>query len=128
MPARIPRPCRQSGCPLLSTDDHGYCPKHAHRYKEVRRQQRGRDRRPSPSKRGYDRHWEKARRLFLMDNPLCVRCRERGLVVAAAVVDHIDPHRGDRLKFWDRDNWQSLCKRCHDRKTASEDKTVEAWY
>ncbi|WP_143035082.1 HNH endonuclease [Marininema mesophilum] len=23
--------------------------------------------------------------------------------------------------FWDKDNWQSLCKRCHDRKTAIED-------
>ncbi|WP_304879789.1 HNH endonuclease [uncultured Parasutterella sp.] len=23
--------------------------------------------------------------------------------------------------FWDESNWQALCKRCHDRKTAAED-------
>lgn len=32
----------------------------------------------------------------------------------AAVVDHIDPHRGDRRKFFDARNVQSLTKRCHD--------------
>ena len=33
------------------------------------------------------------------------------------VVDHIVPHRGDARLFWDEDNWQPLCKSCHDRKT-----------
>jgi 5-methylcytosine-specific restriction protein A len=42
-------------------------------------------------------------------------------VVAATVVDHIVPHKGDKVKFWDSSNWQSLCKRCHDAKTATED-------
>ena len=28
-------------------------------------------------------------------------------------LDHIIPHRGDRKLFWDRDNWQALCKSCH---------------
>lgn len=23
--------------------------------------------------------------------------------------------------FWDRTNWQGLCKQCHSRKTAAED-------
>jgi 5-methylcytosine-specific restriction enzyme A len=35
-------------------------------------------------------------------------------------VDHITPHKGDRQMFWDRSNWQSLCHRCHSRKTARE--------
>jgi len=38
----------------------------------------------------------------------------RAEVVAATVVDHITPHRGDMTLFWDKSNWQSLCKRCHD--------------
>jgi 5-methylcytosine-specific restriction endonuclease McrA len=42
----------------------------------------------------------------------------------AQVVDHITPHRGDPAKFWDAANWQALCKRCHDRKTMTEDRTV----
>jgi 5-methylcytosine-specific restriction protein A len=33
------------------------------------------------------------------------------------VVDHIIPHRGDQYLFWDQENWQALCKDCHDRKT-----------
>lgn len=39
----------------------------------------------------------------------------------AIIVDHIIPHRGDMKLFWDEDNWQSLCKHCHDVKTAKED-------
>ena len=38
----------------------------------------------------------------------------------ATVVDHIIPHKGDMDIFWDEDNWQPLCKRCHDQKTATE--------
>ncbi|WP_317617964.1 HNH endonuclease [Rhodobacter capsulatus] len=33
----------------------------------------------------------------------------------ASVVDHITPHRGNKALFWDRYNWQALCKPCHDR-------------
>lgn len=39
----------------------------------------------------------------------------------ASVVDHVIPHRGDKALFWDSDNWQPLCKPCHDRKTAAQD-------
>jgi len=42
-------------------------------------------------------------------------------VQAATVVDHIKPHRGDKTLFWERSNWQALCKQCHDIKTAKED-------
>ena len=30
---------------------------------------------------------------------------------AAAVVDHVIPHLDDKALFWDRNNWQPLCKR-----------------
>jgi 5-methylcytosine-specific restriction protein A len=53
-----------------------------------------------------------------MKNPWCVECSLNGKSVLATVVDHIRPHRGDRRLFWDRANWQGLCKRCHDAKTA----------
>ncbi|WP_223866012.1 HNH endonuclease [Salipiger aestuarii] len=33
----------------------------------------------------------------------------------ATVVDHIQPHKGDKALFWDRNNWQPICKHCHDR-------------
>ena len=41
--------------------------------------------------------------------------------VRATVVDHIIPHRGDQKLFWDQNNWQALCKSCHDKKTLTED-------
>ena len=43
-------------------------------------------------------------------------------------VDHIIPHRGDQKLFWDRNNWQALCKPCHDRKTGKEDRKVVYHY
>jgi len=74
----------------------------------------------SPSARGYDRRWEKARALFLRAHPLC-QCREcdegRKRITPAEVVDHVKPHRGNMALFWDELNWQAMSKRCHDRKT-----------
>ncbi len=58
---------------------------------------------------------------WLTNNPLCVECERQGLTTPATEVDHIVPHRGDKVLFWDHDNWQALCKPCHDVKTATED-------
>ena len=77
--------------------------------------------RPSAAARGYGSRWQKARAGFLLAHPLCAAHGERGETVAANVVDHIIPHRGDMRLFWDSGNWQALCKRCHDIKTATED-------
>lgn len=44
----------------------------------------------------------------------------------ATVVDHIIPHTGNDKLFWDKDNWQSLCKSCHDSKTWYE--TIKSPY
>ncbi len=78
-------------------------------------------RRPSPAKQGYGRRWRKARRLYLREHPLCVQCEAEGTIMAATVVDHVVPHRGDYNLFWDESNWQAMCKPCHDRKTGRED-------
>jgi 5-methylcytosine-specific restriction protein A len=43
------------------------------------------------------------------------------MIRQATVVDHKIPHKGDMKLFWDRSNWQSLCKCHHDIKTATED-------
>lgn len=71
--------------------------------------------------RGYDNKWRKARNFYLKENPLCVACKASGELTPATVVDHIKPHKGDMILFWVFDNWQALCKRCHDVKTARED-------
>lgn len=69
--------------------------------------------RSSSAARGYGSRWQKARIGFLRSHPLCVDHESRGLVVAATVVDHKIPHRGDQQLFWDKSNWQALCDHCH---------------
>lgn len=89
-----------------------------HRRAERRRED---EHRGSSSERGYDSRWQKARRTYLASHPLCVRCEGEGRVVAAKVVDHVVPHRGDWALFWDEDNWAALCETHHNAKTARED-------
>lgn len=116
MPSLAPRPCTYPGCGRLVRDGTGRCDSH----KFVERRQAD-AKRGSASARGYGSKWQRAREAFLQDNPLCVRCTMLDLVVAATVVDHIKPHKGDPILFWSRSNWQALCKPCHDVKTATED-------
>lgn len=70
----------------------------------------------------YGREWRRQRKVFLLLHPLCTFCEESGRVRAATVVDHIKPHKGDVVLFWDTDNWQSLCKQCHDAAKQAEEK------
>jgi len=78
--------------------------------------------------RGYGYKWQQASKAFLRAHPLCAECRRQGRYTQAEVVDHIVPHRGNRELFWNRANWQPLCKHCHDRKTAREDRVQHREY
>lgn len=82
----------------------------------------------SAAGRGYNSRWYKVSRQFLFVHPLCAECLKSGKYVRATVVDHIVPHRGDKTLFWDQNNWQALCKRCHDRKTRLHDQTPTYHY
>ncbi len=77
-----------------------------------------RETRANSNQRGYTWRWGKARLAYLREHPLCVECEKEGRIVPATCVDHIVPHRGDEDRFWDQDNWQSLCVRHHGQKTA----------
>ena len=63
----------------------------------------------------YNRRWRRARHYYLLAHPLCVMCNNNDNIKQAQVVDHITPHKGDYALFWDSNNWQSLCKPCHDK-------------
>ena len=119
MPSRPKVACHHPGCPKLVEPGTEYCENHKALHPEKVR---------TAGSRGYNRAWQKARRQYLDANPLCVKCMEEGRYVKATVVDHIKPHRGDESLFWDRSNWQSLCKKCHDKKTWTEDKNPEYRY
>lgn len=114
MPRKPKKPCRHPGCPELTEDR--YCP--AHR-KELSREYNKSNR---PYQKFYNTtRWQRLRKRFLLEHPLCVECERLGRITPATVVDHIKPHEGNPEMFWDEDNVQSLCKPCHDSKTARED-------
>ena len=106
------RPCRHPGCAALTRE--GYCPRH----------------KPKPAARRVSavyHSWyslpvwtDDLRPAQLLAEPWCRDCARRGIRTRATVVDHVQPHRGDCDKVIGRSNLQSLCKCCHDRKTAGE--------
>ena len=109
MPQKPRRPCRYPGCPEFCDPGQTYCKSHM-TYSADRM-------RGGAAARGYDNKWNRARKLYLQKHPLCTECQKEGRLTPATVVDHIIPHRGDEKLFWDEQNWQPLCARCHDRKT-----------
>ncbi|WOI54969.1 HNH endonuclease signature motif containing protein [Palleronia sp. LCG004] len=115
--------CSSPGCEDLAEPGASRCASHDASARARRTEQRSKAQTSGQARAGqklYDRKWRAARLVHLAYHPLCVACAEIGVTTAATDVDHIDPHRGDRSKFWDRSNWQSLCHRCHSRKTALE--------
>ena len=68
----------------------------------------------------YGRRWSDASAAFLLKHPTCVVCGEGG----ADSVDHRVPHHGDNELMWNRNNWQSMHRRCHSRKTRQDDTGV----
>lgn len=85
------------------------------------------DRRGTAYQRGYNRRWQRARAVFLVEHPLCLYCERMGRITPATVVDHVIPHKGDRDLFWSPDNWQALCKPCHDSVKAREERSGEVF-
>lgn len=56
--------------------------------------------------------WTRESRVFRDEHPLCVICLGKGLVVPSEVVDHIIPV-AVCMDFWDKSNWQALCRKCN---------------
>ena len=115
MPKRPLKPCGKVGCRELT--EGRYCTQHQQDVARKYEQERG-----SAAQRGYDVRWRKARLVYLAKHPLCVHCLNDGRATVATVVDHIVPHKGNQMLFWDgENNWQSLCEHHHNLKTATVD-------
>jgi 5-methylcytosine-specific restriction protein A len=66
------------------------------------------------------RAWRATRDRQLSFHPLCVKCLAECNLVHATVCDHVEPHRGDPIKFW-HGPFQSLCDKHHNRIKQRED-------
>lgn len=107
------RPCARPGCRHFAP-----CPVHAQRQNPAAKlydQERG-----TSAERGYGSRWRKEARGYLAEHPFCVGCESKGRTKIAKLVDHIVPVSVAPERFWDRSNWQSLCRAHHNRKTAAE--------
>lgn len=56
--------------------------------------------------------WRQRRAQQLGRHPWCAMCAAQGRAVRASVADHVVPHRGDPVLFWEG-RLQSLCMACH---------------
>ena len=108
MPFQPKKPCCALGCHTLTTAR--YCEKHVGKAQE---KDRGR---LSSTKRGYGYRWQKIRAAVLAEEPLCRFHHEKGEVVAATEVDHIDGNSRNNA----RSNLRPLCKPCHSARTARD--------
>ena len=89
-------------------------PPHARSTQERKRDHDTRRRRNQPWRAWYkSKAWQSRRAVQLMEHPLCRRCEERGRIVEASVVNHVDGHNGDFERFYFGEV-ESLCKPCHD--------------
>lgn len=112
--------CKYPLCPKISAPGHGgYCIDHKE-YKQADRKQYDSTRGTS-TERGYSARWVRTSKMFLRSHPLCIACLENDVVCAAECVDHRIPHRGNYELFWDESNWQALCLRHHNAKSAKGD-------
>ena len=84
---RIPNhPCAHPGCPNLVPRGKKYCDDHIRLHSEEIR---------SAARRGYGSKWQRVRKRYLKEHPLCVECLKEGRYVPATDIDHIVAHRGD---------------------------------
>lgn len=110
-------PCCQPGCGVAV--EGRFCEAHAKGHRKAHDAKRG-----TSTERGYGKPWRRQRKLALMrDHYQCQACGKP--TGESGHVDHIKPRpRGApyNAREWDRlDNLQTLCERCHNRKTARED-------
>jgi 5-methylcytosine-specific restriction protein A len=109
--------CRKPGCSALVKS--GYCPKHAHVIEERKRESfEELDAKKTPEQRKFYScsRWTEVSRIHRVNEPLCRRCKGRGIVKVAEVTHHNPPRdvliaRG--LDPYDDQHLESLCFDCH---------------
>ncbi len=69
--------------------------------------------RKTAAKRGYNARWQRERAEWISEHTWC-EYKGEGCTLLTTVINHRIPHRGDEKLFWDKNNWQGVCKHCHD--------------
>lgn len=112
MPRKPKRPCSHPGCPRLT--EGRFCAEHD---KQEERRYNKYQRDPE-TKRRYGSAWQRIRKQYVAEHPLCEECRKAGRLTPVQEVHHIRPLSAGGTH--DPDNLMALCKPCHSRITALE--------
>ncbi|MGV0964289.1 MAG: HNH endonuclease [Polynucleobacter sp.] len=111
MPVRAKRVCRSTGCGNATDSADGYC----QTCTAAGRNDSGEQRRTKQTEPFYvSPEWRRYRKWWLMHHPLCVSCGRPG-----QMVDHITAIRDGGAKL-SQGNTQTLCHRCHGKKTGGD--------
>lgn len=70
---------------------------------------------------GEGKQWHRYRLAFFSENPWCLDCEAKKLLVQATNIDHVQAWRFFPDLFWEPTNHRGLCHSCHSRKTIRED-------
>jgi len=122
MARSAPNPCAEHGCPELVHGE-SRCEAHLKPHKRDYTNRDTSEERKVLNKFYSSRSWQVMSKAVRKRQPLCIRCKAKGLVRPADMVDHIKPvriHPELRLKVA---NLQPLCNPCHALKT-NEDKRL----
>jgi 5-methylcytosine-specific restriction protein A len=128
MPTAALRPCAQPNCSALVS--HGRCPEHTRAQDRSRRASETWRHTRGASNNTIDIYqsprWRALRLRVLREATYLCQCEECAARVyprlpdVADTVDHVRPHRGYMVLFWDRANLQALSHAHHSRKTMRE--------
>lgn len=108
MPTKPLKQCANSNCNNLS--DQNYCIEHRKEADSLYIQHR-----TASGRSVYDTQWKLLSKSYITLHPLCVVCGE-----IAKDVDHIIPVRIAPEKMYDVSNLQSMCHKCHSKKSKEE--------
>ena len=111
------RMCKAPGCMRLTST--GWCQEHQPKY------ERGSSSAWHHLYTNPRYGWRHRRAAQLTLEPFCRECAKHGRRVKATEADHVTPHRGN-VELFCKGELQSLCHRCHSRKTVQENKTIFA--
>jgi len=108
MAKKTARGCKEPGCAEIVYGG-VFCPKHL---KADTRKRLNYVHSKYHSKLHSTKTWQDLRRIQIRQQPFCVKCGS----VDKLHIDHINPHNEDPDLFFDQDNLQTLCSKCHARK------------
>jgi 5-methylcytosine-specific restriction protein A len=124
---RALRICRKPGCTALVKS--GYCPAHAHVIEEQKRESFEKlDAKKTPEQKKFysSSRWTECSRQHRVNEPLCRRCKAKGIVKAGDLTHHNPPREeliAKGLSPFDDRYLETLCHDCHQAELSAKWKT-----